>query len=66
MCFFFEEKEKNYQKEKNQSENGMKRMIWRGYIKLKMISFWLKSVWINIQWVFWESDKQVEYQHIMF
>ena len=29
-------KEKNYQKEKNESENGLKRTIWRCCIQLKM------------------------------
>ena len=40
----FVEKEKNYQKEKNQSENALKRTIWRGCIQLKMNSFLLKSI----------------------
>ena len=60
------EKRKNNQKEKNQSVNGLKRTIWRGCIQLKINSFVLKSVWMNIEWVFWDSDKQVEYQHMMF
>ena len=33
------EKRKKNQKEKNQSENGLKRTIWRGCIQLKMNSF---------------------------